>query len=105
MPESGRFRILTPDDLISYDTFVIADEQSLSIEAGCLVLIHEASGRRVAVHRTRLVPVTGASVQVPKRQHRHVCEKCGKVEGVAEDQVVCPFRGRSNCGLVEAKLR
>lgn len=103
MPEKDRFRVLTPEDLVTHDTFVLADEQPQTIKAGCLLLVHEASGRLMTAHRTRLIPAAEPSVPPVDRQRRSPCLKCGRVEGIVADEVVCPYHGESSCALLEAK--
>jgi len=103
MPERKRFRLLTPEGLVTYDTFVLADDQPRTIKADCLLVVHEASGRLSTVHRTRLIPVADSGIQTLGRQRKSPCLKCGKVEGVVGDQVVCPYHKGLGCGLLEAK--
>jgi hypothetical protein len=103
MAEKARFRVLTLEDMVTYDTFVLADEQPGSLKPGCVLLLHEESGRLVTAHRTRLIPTGDPGVLSIDRQRRSPCAKCGRVEGVVEDQVVCPYHGESSCVLIEAK--
>ena len=103
MPEKDRFRVLTPEGLVTYDTFVLADEQPRNIKADCLLLVHEASGRLLTAHLTRVIPTEGPSVVAVGSQCKSPCVRCGKVAGIVEDEVVCPNHGQSCCGLLEAK--
>ncbi len=98
-----RFQVVTPEGWVSHDTFVLADVQPLTIKADCVLIVHEASGRLFTVHRTRLQSLEDRTVRAPGQQRRSVCLKCGKVEGVVEDQVVCPRHGQTDCGLIEPK--
>jgi hypothetical protein len=101
MPELPRFRVLTSDGLITYDTFVIADQQPAKIKAGCLMLVNESNGRSMTVHETRVIPLSAARRPTPKKGPRSVCLSCGRVEGVVEDQVRCPNHGDTPCTLIE----
>jgi len=103
MVEKARFCILTPDDVIPPDTFVLADKQPLTIKADCLLVVHEKSGRELTVHRTRLIPLEKLTGPKAEHQQPSVCLKCGKVQGIALDQVECPNRGGGPCGLLESK--
>jgi hypothetical protein len=102
MTEKAHFRILTPEGVIPPDTFVVADEQPKNILADCLLVVHQASGRQLTVHRTRLIPVDDQAVASMKHNHS-VCMKCGKVEGIVLDKVPCPNHFGTHCGLVEIK--
>lgn len=103
MTERQRFRVLTPDDLISYETFVMADEQPKTIRASCVLLINEHTGQPLTVHETRLMPLEVPGKTIADDKAKSVCLKCGKVEGVVEDQVVCPEHGDAPCGLLNAQ--
>lgn len=97
-----RFQVITPEGWVAPDTFVLADEQPPAIKPDCALIVHEASGRPLTVHRSRLVALEDRTVQTPDQQRNSVCFKCGKVEGVVEDQVACPRDGQTDCGLIEA---
>ncbi len=56
MSQNPRFRVMSTDGLVSYDTFLIADRQPDSVQPGCLLLVDERTGKEVAVHETRIVP-------------------------------------------------
>lgn len=101
MTDEKQFRILTPDGRLSHDTFVVPVEQPRKIKTGCLLVLHEGSGRRVTVHTTRLFPADAVS-SLPFGRQLDVCPTCGRVEGVVEDQITCPYHGDSPCGLVES---
>ena len=63
MTGQRRFRILTPDGLLSRDTFVLPATQPRNIPAGCVRVIHELSGVLLTVHDTHLFPA--AAVESP----------------------------------------
>jgi hypothetical protein len=103
MSVKNRFFLLTPDDVISADTFVLADKQPLTIKADCLLAVHEASGQVFTVHRSRLIPVETLPAPPVQTKRHSVCLKCGRVQGVALDQVECPNHGDAPCGILESK--
>ncbi len=82
MPGQRRFRILTPDGLLSHDTFVFPATQPQNIPAGCVRVMHEQSGTMLTVHDSRLFPA-GATESAPF-VHKPIsaCLKCGRVTGV-----------------------
>ncbi|MEN6451477.1 MAG: hypothetical protein ABFC96_13375 [Thermoguttaceae bacterium] len=51
-----RFRILTPDGRLSSDRFFVASEQPHVVPTGCLLVVHERTGRAVTVPETQLFP-------------------------------------------------
>jgi len=102
MDDHKRFRVLTPDGLLSRDTFLVPLEQPNNIKAGCLLVIHEPSGRQFTVHDTRVFPASATNTLSAGSPTTSVCLKCGKVQGVVGDQVTCPSHGGA-CGLVEKK--
>jgi len=97
-----RFRIRTADRVLSYDTFLIAAQQPANIKADCLLAVNERDGSRLTVHSTRLIPVEPKGKAVPPSRTKSRCLKCGKVEGIVADEVVCPHAGDIPCGLLEA---
>lgn len=103
MPKTEQFRILTPEGLVTFDTFALAGEQPQGLKEGCCLLVQEASGRLVTVHRTRLIPVDDEGVRAADRQRKSPCLRCGRVEGVVGDGVVCPEHRGAACGLLESK--
>jgi VanZ family protein len=104
MPNRKRFRVLTPEGLVTHDTFTLADEQPESIKADCMLLVHESSGRTITAHGTRLIPAADPPGNNHDHQQKSVCMNCGHVEGVIEDQVACPHLGDKDCcELVEVK--
>ncbi len=96
-----RYRIVTPDGRLSRDTFVIADQQPVTLNEDCLLLIDESDGRQVAVHDTRLFPPEAAGRSPFDDPAACVCKECGKVDGVDGDRVDCPYGGDQRCGLAE----
>jgi hypothetical protein len=100
--EKARYYILTAEGAIPPDVFVLADEQPKTIIEGCVLLVHEASGKQLSVHRTRIIPINDPTVASLKHQHS-VCPTCGKVAGIVLDKVTCPYQGGSDCGLLESK--
>ena len=102
MSGQERFRIFTADRILSYDTFLIAAQQPANIKTDCLLAVNERDGSRLTVHSTRLIPVEPKGRPAPPRETKGFCLKCGKVEGIVEDQVSCPHRGDVPCGLLEA---
>jgi hypothetical protein len=102
MTGKARFHILTLEGMIPPDTFIVAEEQPKAIMAGCLLLVHEASGRLLTVHRSRLIPADEPTLVSLKHNHS-ACTKCGKVEGVVLDNVNCPNHFGIHCGLLEVK--
>jgi hypothetical protein len=96
-----RFRILTPDGLISSDTFLVAAPQPATVKADCVLVIHEIDGMRLTIHRTRLIAVGSAVKRVPRTSATSICLQCGKVKGVVEDQVKCLHPGKTHCDLIE----
>ena len=98
MANQKQFRILTPDGLLSSDTFVVPAEQPRTIKAGCVLVVHQQSGYVLTVHQTRLFPVDLAAVV---KKPRNACLKCGRVAGVIEDRVTCPEHGNAACWMVE----
>jgi hypothetical protein len=104
MAEKARFAILLPEGAISPDAFFIAERQPHNILKDCLLVIHETTQREITVHRSRLIPINDAGLQVLESKHS-VCLKCGHVEGVVLDRVFCPEHHGINCGLLEQANR
>jgi hypothetical protein len=101
MTDQKLYRILTPNGQLSYDTFVVLAEQPRTIKAGCVLVAQKRTGRLLSVHDSRLFPAESAAPVAAARKPRHVCLKCGRVEGVVEDLVTCPQHGGVACGMVE----
>ena len=97
MDTSQRFRVVMPGGLTSLDTFILVDPQPERIKAGCVLAAHEPSGRQITVHSTRLLPA-----ETPGESEHRICLECGKVEGVVEDEVLCPHGENGLCGLTAA---
>ena len=92
MTDQKRFRIIMPGGLTSLDTFVVADRQPDRIRAGCLLMTHERSGRQITIHVSRLAPLDAVGLT-----SEGVCLECGRVEGIVEDEVVCPHGCGTAC--------
>jgi hypothetical protein len=99
-----RFRILTPDGLLSGDTFVMAAPQPPRIAAGCLLMVDEQTGTPLTVHSTRLIPEEAPELPPVHHIADNVCLTCGRVQGVVEDQVPCPFHGDAPCDMQAAAV-
>ncbi len=102
MSEKAQFHVLTPAGVVPPDIFVLANEQPKTILEGCVLVVHQASGRQLTVHGTRLIPINDPAITSLRQKHS-VCLKCGKVEGIVLDKVACPHHGGANCGLLEPK--
>ena len=102
MPEPALFYILTPEGVIPAETFVLADQQPKTILKDCLLVVHQASGRVLTIHRTRLIPINDPAIKFLMHKHS-VCIKCGKVEGIVLDEVSRPNDSGHKCGLLETK--
>ena len=100
MAGQRHFHILTPDGLLSSDTFVLPAEQPRNIKAGCVVVIHERSGTMLTVHDSRLFPAGAAAPSPMAQQPKSACLKCGRVAGVVGDEVTCPSHGGGPCGML-----
>jgi hypothetical protein len=100
MPGQKRFRILTPDGLLSHDTFVLPANQPRDIPAGCVRVIHEQSGRMVTVHDSRLFPAGATESPQFAQKPMSACLKCGRVAGVMAEQVTCPDHSEGTCGML-----
>ena len=96
-----RFRILSPDGLLSGDIFVLPEEQPRTIKAGCVLVVQERTGRPLTVHDTRLFPAEAAESVAVVGEPKSVCLKCGRVKGVVEDQVTCPEHEGASCSMLE----
>jgi hypothetical protein len=94
------FRLLMPDGLLSQDTFVVAAEQPSLMRADCLLVVHQGSGMMLTVNSARLFPAEAAG-SPPFSQRVEACLRCGRVKGVAEDQVACPYHGQQPCELLQ----
>jgi len=95
MADQEQYRILTPDGRLSHDTFVMASEQPSNVPASCALVVNDRDGTQLTAHRARLFAIAHAGG--PKR----ACLTCGRVLGVAEDQVQCPYDEGEPCELLE----
>ena len=100
MTEQKRFQILSPDGLLSPERYLISAVQPPNIKSGCLLAVDQLSGRRITVHESRIFPAKADDAPAFDPAAMSVCLKCGRVEGVVEDQVTCPHHGDAACGLV-----
>jgi len=103
MSDQQRYRLLTRESLATYDTYVLADPVPDNIKPDCVLVVHELTGRQMTVHRSRLVPADSVKTSHVDHERKSPCPTCGRVEGVVEDEVTCPFHGESPCVLVEKK--
>ncbi|MGO8691411.1 MAG: hypothetical protein ACLQLG_17445 [Thermoguttaceae bacterium] len=98
------YRIQTPEGLVSYDVFTLARPQPAGMRIGCVLVIDQNNGNRMTVHKTRLIPAAIPTDAGADDQQKSICLKCGRVEGVVEDQVQCPHHHDADCGLIEAPV-
>ena len=101
MANKKRFRILTPDGLLSGETFVLPPEQPRSIRPGCVLVVSQRTGALLTVHDTRLFPAKAADSVGVVGESKSVCLQCGRVKGVIEDQVSCPYHDANPCGMIQ----
>jgi hypothetical protein len=99
-----RFRVLTPNGLLSGDTFVMAARQPSHVATGCLVMVDEQTGTALTVHATRLIPEEAPELPPEHKIGNNVCLTCGRVRGVVADQVACPFHGDAPCDMQAAAV-
>ena len=95
MADQKQYRILTPDGRLSHETFVVPSEQPATIQANCLLAVNDSDGTQLTVHRDRLFAIANAG------EAKKACLKCGRVMGVVEDQVKCPYDEGEPCDLLE----
>ena len=50
------FRVRTPEGLVTYDVFSLVRPQPAGMRVGCVLVIDQNNGRRMTVHKTRLIP-------------------------------------------------
>ncbi len=100
MNDSKRYRVLGPDGQLSRDIFLVSPEQPSRIRPECLLMVHQRSGMMFTIHNTRLRPAEAADTG-PFSQRVEACLRCGRVQGVVDDQVTCPYHGDGPCGMVE----
>jgi hypothetical protein len=95
MDDQKHYRILTPEGRLSHETFVVAVQQPETLQEGCVLVVNDVDGAQLTTHRDRLF----ATVEVG--EHKKACLRCGKVLGVVEDEVQCPYDEGSSCDLLE----
>jgi hypothetical protein len=88
------YRILTPDNRLSHDVFRVLLEQPNSMPSNCVLVVNDRDGTQLTVHRARLFPI---ALGEPKK----ACLKCGRVQGVVQDHVKCPYDEHEPCELVQ----
>jgi hypothetical protein len=98
------YRIRTPEGLITYDLFTLARPQPAGMRTGCVLVIDQNNGSRMTVHKTRLIRAAMPDSAGAGEQPKSVCLKCGRVEGVVEEQVQCPHQHDALCGLIESPV-
>ena len=103
MISQRHFRLLLPSGVLTSDTFVLPAEQPRTIKPGCVLVVHERSGDLLTVHDTRLFPTEVVGTTPVVAESKRPCFKCGKVQGVIEDQVSCPEKDGAACGLLERR--
>jgi hypothetical protein len=95
MRDQKQYRLLTPNGRLSHDTFVVASEQPKVIQENCVLVVDDRDGRQLTVHRDRLFLTAEAG------DEKRACLRCGRVLGVVEDQVHCPYDEANPCELLE----
>jgi hypothetical protein len=102
--QRSRFRILTLEGLLTYDVFVLAEQQPLNLMPGHVLIFNENTYAPLTVSQQRLVPLGAEGYKVAgPHAPRIACHKCGKVEGVHDDGVHCPYHHGIQCGIVDVK--
>jgi hypothetical protein len=94
MTNQDPYRILLPDGRLSTDVFHVPLAQPAGIRSHCVLAVNDRDGATLTVHRSRLFAVALAE---PKK----ACLTCGRVMGVVQDQVKCPYDEHTPCELVE----
>jgi hypothetical protein len=95
MADQKQYRILTPDGRLSHDAFVVASEQPTVTPTGCVLVISDRDGAQLTVHRDRLFATAAAG------ERKRACLRCGRVLGIPQDQVQCPYDEGNPCELLE----
>jgi len=105
MGEKTFYRIVAANGTLSADAFVVACPQPESIKAGCVLVVNQRNLTPLAVHETQLVPAKtewesphGARQTSTTARHSP-CLRCGRVKGMVQDQVTCPFHGDRPCAV------
>jgi hypothetical protein len=101
MAPKQRVRLLTHDGLATYDTFVLADETPENINPDCVLVVNEATGHQLTVHRSRLLPAEDLRAVPIDHERKSPCPTCGEVAGVVEDRITCPHENDGPCSLLE----
>ncbi|HLA83686.1 MAG TPA: VanZ family protein [Thermoguttaceae bacterium] len=101
MPPADQYRILTHENLATYDTFILADPSPENLDPDRVLVVHELTGRTMTVHRSRLIPAENPKDVPLDHQRKSHCPTCGRVAGVVEDEVTCPHDENAPCGLLE----
>ena len=101
MNANQQFRILAPDGRLSRDTFALSAKQPNNIKAGCLLVVNLQSGGAITVHQTRLFLIENIQTMAPAVKPKSMCWKCGRVDGVVQDQVACPEHSGIKCAMLE----
>ena len=96
-----RFRILTPNGMLSGDTFVLPPEQPRNRKAGCTLVIHERTGSPLTVHDTRLFPAEAAGALPIVDAPNSVSLNYDRVRRVIEVRLNRPDHDGSSRGMVE----
>jgi hypothetical protein len=93
------YRILMPGDRLSQDSFrILVEQPNGPVRSNCVLVINDRDGTQLTVHRARLLPL---ALGEPKK----ACLKCGRVLGVVQDQVKCPYDEKEPCELLEPPNR
>jgi hypothetical protein len=95
MFNEDKYRILVPNGGLSEETFHIVSKQPTDIQLDCVLVVSDRDGVQLTVHRARLLPIVQGK---PKK----ACLKCGRVFGVVQDQVKCPYDEPNSCELLES---
>jgi hypothetical protein len=94
MTNQDQYRILLPDGTLSTDVFHVPMEQPADIRSHCVLVVNDRDEATLTVHRSRLFAVALAEPKKP-------CLTCGRVKGVLQDEVKCPYDEHAPCELVE----
>jgi VanZ family protein len=101
-PQAAHFRIVLLEGALTDDVFLVPAEQPAKIKMGCVLAINQRDGSLQTVHGSRLVP--SEAEQLPQAAAvASVCLKCGKVAGVVEDAVTCPYENDGPCKVLEER--
>lgn len=95
MGDQKYYRILSPEGRLSHETFAVAAHQPETLQEGCVLVVNDVDGTQLTTHRDRLFSTVDAA------ERKKACLRCGKVLGVVEDEVQCPYDEGSPCDLLE----